>query len=82
VDRPGKTKSPRASDRGFEAVGRVEFPQLLLAEVRKENLAASRRAETGALYEKGLGVSKDQARAAALYQKACEGGFSEACTVA
>ena len=31
------------------------------------------------LYEKGVGVSKDEAKAIALYQKACDGGFKDAC---
>jgi len=33
----------------------------------------------GVLYVKGLGVEKDERRAAALWEKACEGGVAEGC---
>jgi TPR repeat protein len=33
----------------------------------------------GLLYEKGQGVPKDKAKDVALQQKACDGGFKEAC---
>ncbi|HEY0094053.1 MAG TPA: SEL1-like repeat protein, partial [Archangium sp.] len=33
----------------------------------------------GLLYAQGRGVEKDERRAAALYEKACEGGEASAC---
>jgi TPR repeat protein len=33
----------------------------------------------GLLYEKGLGVPKDAARAAGFFRKACAGGDAEGC---
>jgi TPR repeat protein len=33
----------------------------------------------GVMYEIGLGVPKDEAHAASLYRRACNGGMAEAC---
>jgi hypothetical protein len=35
--------------------------------------------ELGVMYEKGRGVAKDEARAAALYKQACDGGYAGGC---
>lgn len=35
----------------------------------------------GGLYERGLGVERDEARGRALHEQACEGGDAPACTV-
>jgi TPR repeat protein len=32
------------------------------------------------MYERGRGVAKDRARAAALYKQACDGGDAKGCT--
>ena len=64
----GQTSSPTKSS---------EEAQRLTSECDQGKYASC--VPLGRMYVDGRGVTKDEARAVALFQRACEGGVAEAC---